>query len=224
MSASQSNTRKSVFPINAGEDLTGMEGRLVKLVDGGSIPEVVLPTAIGDNCLYVVWDEATLDTICAVQPLDSDQTVRIRLNGTCSAGDVLVLEVISGANIGKVRTNPGGLVNVYSPGIAEEDGVDEQLVRVRPWPRLISGTGAFQGTGQLLGSGIHIWAGGADTTDSIPVVGLLTTDVAIVTLHTQTATEVVKTAQAASGQINVVTTNNAADTTTKLNWVAIRPA
>ena len=139
MFPSQSNVLPSgPRKLNSGEALTDMEGRLVKVVDGGSIPELLLPEAVTDVCLHVVGDGAAVDLPSDVIPLVVGEQVRIRLNGVVVAGVALILEAIAGANIGKVRTLTGAAAGVYfSPGIAAEDGVDEQLVKVDPLPRMI---------------------------------------------------------------------------------------
>lgn len=139
MNSLQTNTKPGFGsrPYNSGEALTDMEGRLVKVVDGGSIPELLLPTAVSDVCLFAVSDGGALDTPSDVIPLVPGQEIRLRLNGTVSAGAVLVLEAISGANIGKVRTVPATEGVYFSPGSAAEDGADEQMVLVNPLPRLV---------------------------------------------------------------------------------------
>ena len=71
-------------------------------------------------------------------------------------------------------------------------------------------------------AGIHTWNDGASATGDIPITGLLTTDVVNVTLHTQTSTELVSKAKASVGQIDVVMSAAAANTTTKLNYSVLR--
>lgn len=137
MFPSQSNTQSGPRKYNSGEALTDMEGRLVKLVDGGSIAELLLPEAVTDVCLFVVGDGNALDTDSEVIPLEVGTEIRIRANGAGAAGAILVLEAIAGANIGKVRTIPAVAGLYFSPGVAAEDWVDEQLVKVNPLPRLV---------------------------------------------------------------------------------------
>lgn len=143
MSNTQSNTKVGPLIFPAGEALTDYEGRLVKLVDAGSFAEVKLPEAVSDLALYVLdqggADEADVEII----PLEPGRNIRVRLNGTVSAGAPVVLEAISGANIGKVRAVPATEGVYFSPGVAEEDGADEQLLKIRPFPRLIHVGTAF---------------------------------------------------------------------------------
>ena len=139
MFSSQSNTNPAgPRKYNSGESLVGMEGRLVKVVDGGSIPELLLPAAITDVCLFVVGDGAALDVQSDVIPLVPGEEVRIRTNGAGNAGAILVLDAIAGANIGKVVTIPAVAGLYFSPGTAAEDFVDEQLVKVNPLPRIVN--------------------------------------------------------------------------------------
>lgn len=137
MFPSQSNILSGSRKFNSGEALTDMEGRLVKLVDGGSIPELLLPEAVSDICLFVVGDGNGLDEESEVIPLEVGKEIRIRTNGVVAAGAVLVLDAIAGANIGKVVTIPAVAGIYFSPGIAAEDAVDEQLIKVNPLPRII---------------------------------------------------------------------------------------
>ena len=137
MFPSQSNTLKGNRAYNSGESLAGMEGRLVKLVDGGSIAELLLPTAVTDICLFVVGDGGGLDEESNVIPLVPGEEVRIRCNGTASTGEIAVLEAIAGANIGKVRKLPATAGVYFSPGSFAEDVVDEKLAKIDALPRII---------------------------------------------------------------------------------------
>ena len=74
----------------------------------------------------------------------------------------------------------------------------------------------------ILKAGIHTWNDGAATAGDIPITGLLSTDIVNVTLHSQTGAELVTKAVAAAGQINVTLSANGTDTTTKLNYSALR--
>ena len=133
----QTGTVQGKFPINSGIALTGLENRLVKMADGGSIPEVLLPTDVADLALYVVEEGGALDEDSVVMPLEAGKQVLIRANGTGSAGAVLALCAVGGSDVGKVETISASADTYFSPGIAEEDFVDEQLVKVRVFPRLI---------------------------------------------------------------------------------------
>ena len=132
--------------INAGEDFTGLEGRLVKIADAGSTPEVVSPATVMDICPYVLVTEAVQDANCEVISILDEKEIRVRANGTGSAGAVLVLcdpTASTGANKGKVEALGSTEGAYFSPGIALEDFVDEQLVKIRPHPRTVIVGSAF---------------------------------------------------------------------------------
>jgi hypothetical protein len=135
MFPSQSNTQPGDRPFIAGANLTGFEGRLVKLISNSGTPNVILPAANADITPYVLVDDAIQGGFATVKPLDPDKQVRITAKGTGTAGTILVQAdptLNSGADAGKVRalpTTPGVYVKV---GEAEEDFVDGQLVLVRP--------------------------------------------------------------------------------------------
>ena len=122
---------------NSGEALTDMEGRLAKIVDGGSTADLKLPETVYDICPFLIVEGGASAADSKVVPLVTGQERRVRANGAGSCGAVLVLEAISGANIGKVRTVPATEGVYFSPGIALEDWADEQLVRFNPLPRLV---------------------------------------------------------------------------------------
>jgi hypothetical protein len=146
MKVSQTNTHPDSRVLNSAVALTGLEGRLVKLADQGSNAEVNLPGAVTDLALLIVTEGGALDEPSEVISLTSEGNRRVRLNGTVSAGVPVVLcdpTASSGANAGKVETLPATEGAYFSPGIAEEDGVDEQLVLIRPFPRLIHVGAAF---------------------------------------------------------------------------------
>jgi hypothetical protein len=148
MKVSQTNTQPDERVFNSAVALTGLEGRLVKLADGGSIPEVDLPGAVTDLALLIVTEGGALDQPSEVISLLTEGNRRVRLNGTVAAGIPVVLcdpTASGGANAGKVETLPSVAGRYFSPGIAEEDGVDEQLVRIRPLPRIITVAAAFTG-------------------------------------------------------------------------------
>lgn len=77
---------------------------------------------------------------------------------------------------------------------------------------------------KVVAAGIHTWAGGADTTDSIPVVGLLDTDVVICTLVARASTETLALAvnDAANDQIDLTLGANGTDGTTKVSYIVLR--
>ena len=129
---SQSNTRSGSIRVLAGEDLTGKAGYLVKMTHDGGVPEVKLPDDVADKARYVVIEEAVDASLCSVAPLHGDRNVRLKLKGTCNPGDVIVPAAIDGTEDGKVQALPATADVYFGVGIAEEVGVDGQLVLVRP--------------------------------------------------------------------------------------------
>ena len=132
---SQSNTRVGDFRVLAGEDLTGKEGCLVKMGHDTGVPEVTLPAANSDLTLYILMEDGADGKLVSVRPVQADRNVRLILKGTCNPGDVMVLaDVATAADKGKVRVLPAAAGTYRGLGIAEQVGVDGQLVLVRPAP------------------------------------------------------------------------------------------
>ena len=130
---SQSDTRVGSFRVLAGEDLTDKEGRLVKLTHDAGVPEVKLPASNDEYALYVLLDGAADAGHADVDPLAAGRNVRLKLDGTCNPGDVLVLaDVGTAADKGKVRVLPTAAGTYRGLALAEEKGVDGQLVLFRP--------------------------------------------------------------------------------------------
>jgi hypothetical protein len=135
----QTNTRPAgPFAVLAGEDLTGMRSRLVKLTHDTGIAEVKLPTTINDLPLYLLNEEGIDASLVAVEPLaEGGPSRRVVLKGTCNPGDALVLAAIAGADAGKVRALPATAGVFIQVGTAEEKGIDTQHVLLRPTLKLL---------------------------------------------------------------------------------------
>jgi hypothetical protein len=130
---SQSNTRVGDIRVLAGEDLTGMAARLVKMTHDTGVPEVKLPAANTDYAVYVVIESGVDAALVSVRPLESGRNVRVALKGACNPGDVLVLaDIATPADKGKVRTLPATAGTYRGLAIAEQVGVDGQWVLARP--------------------------------------------------------------------------------------------
>ena len=129
---SQSNTQQGQIVLPAAVDLSGKEGLLVKIHNATNIAQFALPTADTDLALYVLTDGDAAGKNVAALPLSSDRNVRLRLKGTCAPGDVLVLADSSGEDAGKVRALPTAAGTYRGLAIAEEAGIDQQLVKARP--------------------------------------------------------------------------------------------
>ena len=130
----QTDTRSGLIRVLAGADLSAKLGYLVKMTHDTGVPEVVLPSAIADLAVYLV-DDGNVDAgLVSVEPLTGERNVRIKLKGTCNPGDVLTLaDPSTAADAGKVRALPTAAGTYRGIAIAEEKGVDGQLVLCRPY-------------------------------------------------------------------------------------------
>ena len=130
---SQTNVRTGDLPVTAGEDLTGKEDRLVKLANDSGATVAKLPEANSDLALFVLIEGAEADKTASLRPLNADRNVRLPLKGTCNPGDTLVLaDVGTAADKGKGRALPAAAGTYRGLAIAEQAGVDGQLVLARP--------------------------------------------------------------------------------------------
>lgn len=79
---------------------------------------------------------------------------------------------------------------------------------------------------KIIAAGIHDWAGGSATTDSISVTGLESTDVVLCTLVARASTETLVLAanDAGNDQIDLTLSANGTDTTTKIAYAVLRAA
>lgn len=131
---SQTNTQIGQIVLPANEDLTGKEGLLVAVVNDSNVAKFALPDAVSDLALFVLTDGDDAGGNVAALPLSPERNVRIRLSGTCAPGDVLVPADIDGTKDGMVKTLPSVGGTYRGIAIAEEAGVDGQLVKARPAP------------------------------------------------------------------------------------------
>lgn len=76
----------------------------------------------------------------------------------------------------------------------------------------------------IVTAGIHSWAGGAATTDSIAVTGLAAGDVVVASLAARASTEtlVLVANDHANDQIDLTLSANGTNTTTKIHYVVLR--
>jgi len=133
MEMSQSNTRVGDIRVLAGEDLTGMAARLVKMTHDTGVPKVKLPAANTDYAFYVLIEGGVDTALVSVKPVEAGRNVRVALKGTCNPGDVLVLaDVATATDKGKVRALPTVAGTYRGLAIAEQAGVDGQWVLARP--------------------------------------------------------------------------------------------
>lgn len=78
----------------------------------------------------------------------------------------------------------------------------------------------------IYAAGIHTWAGGAATTDSIAVTGLLATDIVLATLVLANSTQQLVKAvnDADNDQIDLTLSANGQNDTCKISYLVLRPA
>lgn len=129
---SQSNTQPGQIVLNSSEDLRSKEGHLVQIINTSNVAEWALPNTEQDLALFVVTDGGDENKNTAALPLSPDRNVRLKLDGTCVPGAILVLASIDGAKDGKVKTCPATAGTYRGIAIAEEVGADGQLVLARP--------------------------------------------------------------------------------------------
>ncbi|VGO12011.1 hypothetical protein PDESU_00559 [Pontiella desulfatans] len=119
---SQTNVKTGPIKHVCATDLSAAKDRLVKLTTTG----MALPQ-YDDLPHYLVLEGAAAGETGSFLPLSPLQNIRVPLVGTCVAGQTLILSESSGAV--KVIDAEADFTEV---GIAEESGVDGQLVLVRP--------------------------------------------------------------------------------------------
>lgn len=143
----QSDTKQGDIVAIAAEVLAH-RSRLGVLVNDGAVPEIRLPDSVSDIALYLIHETGAAGDEIAIEAIQPGHNFRVKLEGACDAGEILVLADPtgdSGNDAGMVRDLPTTAGVYFSPGIAEEAGVDGQLVLVRPFPRMITVGTAFTG-------------------------------------------------------------------------------
>jgi hypothetical protein len=120
----QTNTKEGPFQVLAGENLTGKEGRLVKLTHDTGVPEVILPNDVADEADYLLLEGSA----------DASLVTVVALDGTCNPGDKLTLAAIDGTKDGAVRTIPATADTYWVALRAEEKGASGQHVKCRLLP------------------------------------------------------------------------------------------
>ena len=119
----QTDCRFGGVAFAAGEDLSLKTGYLARLNAGG---DLVLPQGAAEITPYVLTQGADQGYLCGAVPLTSAGNCRIKLAGSCKAGDLLVAK-------GDGRVETGVIGGEALPvGMAEEKGVDGQHVLLRP--------------------------------------------------------------------------------------------
>ena len=128
---SQSNTRVGDFPITAGVDLRGKEGYLVRIGSDSGRAVALLPEKNDEPLLFVLLEGADVGGTVSLRPLESGRSVRVRLDGSCEPGALLMV-LWNGGQEGKVIWLPEVPGTFYSHLVALESGTTGQLVLAMP--------------------------------------------------------------------------------------------
>jgi len=131
----QTNVKTGPIVIPCGEDLSSAADLLAALVHNAGTPNILLPTAQEDLVPYLVLEGAGVGENGYFMPVHSDRNIRVPIVGTCNPGNTLVLAdpEVEGQP-GKVTVLPAAPGIYRGVGIAEEQGVDGQLLLLRPLP------------------------------------------------------------------------------------------
>jgi hypothetical protein len=130
---SQTNVKFGPIALNCGEDLSAVADHLVVIGHSAGTPELKLPISQADHALYLVLEGSAAGETGYFLPLSPAANVRMPLVGTCNPGDTLVLAdpAVEGQS-GKVTVLPVDPGTYRVVAVAEEQGVDTQLVLSRP--------------------------------------------------------------------------------------------
>jgi len=130
---SQSNVKFGPVPFNCGEDLNAANDHLVVLGHDTGTPQMTLPDSLTALALYLVLEGAAAGETGYFLPVTAAANVRLPLIGTCNPGDTLVLaDPATEGQPGKVIVLPETAGTYRAVAIAEEAGIDTQLVLARP--------------------------------------------------------------------------------------------
>ena len=132
---SQSNTQQGQIVLPAHSSLKGKEGLICQIGRNNTTGAATFRIATDHLKVYplfVITDGGETGKPTAALPIATDRSIRVTLAGTCEAGDIIATAPV-GSDGGKVRKMPtSGSQTFAIVGIAEEDGVDGQLVKIRP--------------------------------------------------------------------------------------------
>ena len=131
MYAIQSNTKRGLLVVAAGDDLTGKEGYLVKMGNNGGVASAYLPAAVTDVANYVVVEGAAAGANVTLLPLESGLQVRVITSATTFVpGDKVVGYAASAAGLASEYTGSGA---AFIVGICEQVGdTAGQYLLIRP--------------------------------------------------------------------------------------------
>jgi len=158
----QSGTVSGKFVAIASGTLTDKEGYFVKPTGSmvGSYMEVAISSASTDTPVYLLNAGAAAAKPVEIIALDPDTQQRAIISGTCTVGGVLTL-----ASDGRIKAYASASDTVV--GTAEEDGVDGQWVKFRPYKLGASTAVAVQTNGTKV-------AAGSSQTDATAITATVT--------------------------------------------------
>lgn len=127
----QSNTKQGAITLAASVDLTGKENLLWKIVNSAGVPKFALPTGVTDIAPFVGASGDVVGNDSTAESPNLGENCRIKLDGVCVPGDKLCL---SSTNYGRLYVPAAAAGSLLVEFIAEEAGVDGQLVLCRRIP------------------------------------------------------------------------------------------
>jgi hypothetical protein len=134
LNGDQSDTKAGTIRLPATADLTGKENRLVKITSSSGA-KFALPAAVTDLALFILMSGDVAANDSSAEVPSTNENARVSLKGTCVPGDRLILAdptASAGVHAGQVEALAAQAAGQYfSPGIAEEVGVDGQNVKFR---------------------------------------------------------------------------------------------
>ncbi|MGE4489227.1 MAG: hypothetical protein AB7E95_06775 [Kiritimatiellales bacterium] len=129
---SQTNVKAGPISVICGADLSAAADRLAVLSHVDGTAQMALPDSLTALALYLILEGAVAGERGSFQPLPADRNVRVPLVGTCNPGDRLVLaDPAEEGQSGKVTVLPEAAGTYRIVAIAEEKGIDGQLVLMR---------------------------------------------------------------------------------------------
>jgi hypothetical protein len=116
----QSNTHQGQIEVIAGDNLTGKEGYLVKVVDNAGTLNAYLPAAVTDEALFIVGEGAVAGALATLIPLVAGNQYRAYLGITTIVGGDKIVAYGGGA-AGQAMEYAGSGA-AFIVGCAEEVG------------------------------------------------------------------------------------------------------
>ena len=132
---SQSNTQQGQIVLPANTNLKGKEGLICQITKNATTGAPSFHISAHQDYIrpmFVITDGDEQGKSTAAMPISPDRSIRVKLTGTCEAGDIIVTAPV-GSTGGQVRKMPTSGSHTFAiVGVAEEDGVSGQLVKIRP--------------------------------------------------------------------------------------------